>query len=201
MTAACVFFSWLSVESRERREEQEALGRMDYITDGEDVAGWLRRVTHEEDAAGPHWLRRLIGPRFFQVFDRVRALSINNRLEGFGRGSDGAVYGGPKLRNPEELSHLRHLRWLDCGRESAAIVRFLPRPDRLEHLECIASDAGLVEIHRCRNLQSLMLHEAERGKRFSARGMARLEALGKLRSTSTWAQSRSKVPRWNTSRD
>ena len=84
--------------------------------------------------------------------------------------------------HPEELSHLRHLRWLDCGRESAAIVRFLPRPDRLERLECIASDAGLVEIHRCRNLQELLLHEAERGKPFSARGMARLEVLGNLRT-------------------
>ncbi len=168
MTAACVLLSWLSVESRERHEEQDALQCMDH-------------VRCEEEAAGPHWLRRLIGPRLFEPFDRVRDLCILNRQDCLG-GKLALEIAGCNFKHPEELSHLRHLRGLDCGRESAAMVRFLPRPDRLECLECIASDAGLAEIHRCRNLQVLTLHEPERGELFSANGMAALGALGKLRA-------------------
>jgi hypothetical protein len=168
MTAACVLLSWLSVQMRDRREEQDALWRMWNFT------------LYEEEAAGPHWLRHLVGPRPFQMFDHVRQLSISTRAEDYAPQDQKEIL-SRKFKDPEDLSHLRHLRQLDCGREPASIVRFLPRPDRLECLECDASDAGLAEIHRCQNLQVLKLHTSGHGEIFSESGMARLETLTNLR--------------------
>jgi len=161
VAVVCVLLSWISVAVRERDEEQEAVRRMTYIS-------------HDESVAGPHWLRRLIDPAPFTAFDRVEELSIENNAETFG-GKMALEIACRKFTSPEQFSHLRYLQGLYCGRESATIVRFLPRPDRLKRLKCIASDAGLAEIQRCRNLEKLVLEDPWTGEPFSDAGMARLE--------------------------
>ena len=62
-TVVGAFLSWFSVSVRERREEQQALREMDF-------------VDHDEDLAGPHWLRKLVGSRPILAFDRVDLLQI-----------------------------------------------------------------------------------------------------------------------------
>jgi hypothetical protein len=166
MTALCLLFSWLVVESRDRREEQEALRRME-------------NIHYVEEAAGPHWLRGLVGPRLFQSFDHVRSLSTNALV--YAWSSHGLTEWESKCTNPEEISHLRHLRCLLVVDDPVRILSILPRPERLERLTCRWPDEDLVELRRCRNLQALTLYRPRGEKPITERGMAALETLTNLR--------------------
>jgi hypothetical protein len=167
VTLASALFSWLAVEVREHREEQNALSQMS-------------QFLHDEDRAGPHWLRQLVGPWPFEVFDRAdRVVIITTHHD--------SVFGFSSIRvfkDYEQLSHLRHLRALDCGAESAEILRFLPRPDRLEVLHIGSSQEGLLDLRRFPNLRTLRLGDITQLQHFFGSDMAHLAALGRLRSLS-----------------
>lgn len=143
MTLAAVLLSWLSVETREYHEEQGAVRQ-------------IRAIYYKHSLTGPHWLRRLVGSTPFRFFDRVDDIYIRTRYSE-SRWLNEMRDIGP-LGNAEQLSHLRHLRVLDCGHEPPnTILRLVPRPDRLVELTCVPAKEGLSCLQRAPNLQMLTL--------------------------------------------
>ena len=141
VTLVAVLLSWLAVETRERREEQQAVRR-------------IRPIVYAQSLTGPHWLRQMVGSPPFEVFDRVDRICIQTWY------SDSAtVHDMAELRpfeNPEQLMHLRHLRVIDCGSEPPELVLgFVPRPDRLEDFTCVPSEKVLSCLRQAPNLRKL----------------------------------------------
>jgi Leucine-rich repeat (LRR) protein len=138
----------LAAQIQQRRQEQYALKRLVY-------------ESYQTERAGPHWLRQLIGPRWFRVFDHVADLYLHEDGE-----------------RPELLSSLQYLRAIHC--KSLGATRYLERPDRLEVLDCFASDPQLDGIRRMPNLQVLLLYPLDE-QEITNRGLANLTGLSQLR--------------------
>ena len=54
---------WFAAQIRHRNDEQYAMRHLSY-------------ETYLTERAGPHWLRQLVGPRWFRVFDHVAELHL-----------------------------------------------------------------------------------------------------------------------------
>jgi hypothetical protein len=170
VTLAAICLSWLTVETRERSEEQQALADMGTYEYGKSLGS----VTHKDSLAGPHWLRRLVGDAPFRAFDRVESVTCMSTSD---------EYPELRLRNPEELSHLRHLREAFIGRvgEPRPKVSYLSRPDRIESLAMSACDEEeLLQLSRFTNLRTLEIGFGAPHV-FSDRSMAVLSKLPSLK--------------------
>ena len=170
VTLGAVLLSWLTVEIRERAEEQAAVRQM-------------HAIVHHESLAGPHWLRYLVGSWPFSVFDRVEAIYIMTRFSSSVSVSEMGRRGS--FSNPEQLLHFRHLRAIDCGGESPRMVLgLLARPDRLEELISLAFPCeGLSYLQQVPNLQKLKLFAGSAvttSHDFDAVGLASLHRLRAL---------------------
>ena len=167
VTLVAVLLSWLCVGVRERREEQDAVRH-------------IRAIDHEESLTGPHWLRQWIGPWPFMEFDRVDRVYVETRYPRSFFVYEISEIG--RFENPQEFSHLRHLRAIDCGAESAEVIlRFIPRPDRLEELACVPCKEGLSCLAQIPNLVKLRLFAPWESRASCRRDAATLATLTRLR--------------------
>ncbi len=178
-TVVSALLSWISVSVRERGEEQQALREMDF-------------VDHDEDLAGPHWLRKLVGSRPFVAFDRVDRILIPTgphpgHLPSVSMADELFRRWRRRLKDPAQISHFRHLEWLDCGGEPASILAFLSRPGRLRRLRFLpVREEDLIYLRQFTGLEYLRINPGYRlsnGGRdlVSEAGVANIAALGRLR--------------------
>ncbi len=178
VTLAAVLLSWLAVEIREREEERRALCEMTRTNDAEHYSA----VHYELSLAGPHWIRQLVGDWPFSIFDRAIGFSVAGPPDS-GFGVIKYLNHAATFDRPQELVHLRHLRFVDFDdqyRELIPILRFLPRPDRIESLSFVAiDDDKLLQLQRFTNLRRLSISFRE-SQRFSDRSVAALGGLAKL---------------------